>query len=93
MYRKAPISKAYEETGKGPISSRWVGINKGDDQHPNYRSRLCATDIKVDRREDLFAATPPLEAKRLLLSFAVTDAIGFRRWNVQGGMQIGFADL
>lgn len=44
------------------------------------RSRLVARDFKGgDRgRDDLFAATPPLEAKRLLLSRAAT-VVGGRR--------------
>ena len=33
-------------TGKNPISVRWVDINKGDDATPNYRSRLVARDIR-----------------------------------------------
>ena len=40
-------------------------------------SRLVAKEIKADRRLDLFAAAPPLEAKKLLFSFAVTEEIGF----------------
>ena len=32
-----------------------------------------AKEIKMDKREDLFAATPPLEAKKMLFSLAVTD--------------------
>eukprot|EP00434_Breviolum_minutum_P025627 symbB.v1.2.022644.t1/scaffold2018.1/size92264/4 len=27
-----PISECYQKTGKGPISSRWIDINKGDEQ-------------------------------------------------------------
>ena len=51
-----------------PIGCRWVDINKGDEDNPEYRSRLVAKEIKKDRNQDLFAATPPLEAKRLLFS-------------------------
>ena len=56
--------ECWEATGKGPIGVRWVDINKGDEDRPEYRSRLVAKELKTDKREDLFAATPPLEAAR-----------------------------
>ncbi len=47
--------------------------SKGDKDKPEYRRRLAAKEIKRDKREDLFAATPPSEAKRVLSSlFAST---------------------
>jgi len=74
VYRKVPISEAIRVTGKKPIGTRWVDVNKGDEVNPEYRSRLVAKEIKVSKREDLFAATPPLEAKKALFSLAVTKA-------------------
>ena len=53
-------------TGKAPVSVRWVDVNKGNPEEPEIRCRLVARDFKNKRykdREDLFAATPPLEAK------------------------------
>ncbi len=38
----------------------------GDKENPEHRCRIVATEIKKDERQDLFAATPPLEAKRTL---------------------------
>jgi hypothetical protein len=64
VYNKVPISKCWEATGKAPIGVRWVDVNKGDKIHPEYRSRLVAKEIKIDKREDLVAATPPLESKK-----------------------------
>ena len=78
----------FSDTGKDPIGARWVDINKGDKVHPELRSRLVAQEIKMNRREDLFAATPPLEAKKLLFSFAVTEGIGYVRGNRLGGMKL-----
>ena len=46
-----------------------MDVNKGDDVNPEYRSRLVAQEIKRDNREDLFAATPPLEAKKMLMQW------------------------
>lgn len=60
---------------KAPVSVRWVDVNKGTPEEPEIRCRLVARDFKNKRdkdREDLFAATPPLEAKRALFSRAVT---------------------
>ena len=50
------------------ISTRWIDQNKGDAAAPNYRARLVGREIKRDKRLDLFAATPPLESLRLILS-------------------------
>ena len=52
---------------------RWVDTNKGDDEHPEYRSRTVAEDLKVKRDPsmaaiDSFAPMPPLEMLKLLLS-------------------------
>ena len=47
--------------------------NKGDDVTPNVRARLVAKEIKADSRLDMFAATPPLEAKKFLFSRAATS--------------------
>ena len=60
VYTKAPLQECWE-----PIGTRWVDVNKGDKVHTEIRSRLVAQDIKTNKREDLFAATPPLEAKQL----------------------------
>lgn len=37
LYNKVPIRQCYEKTGKGPISVRWIDINKGDQNTPNYQ--------------------------------------------------------
>ncbi len=47
---------------------RWVDINKGDEANPDYRSRLVAKEFKTDVRPDLYAATPPSECLRLIVS-------------------------
>ena len=54
---------------------------------------MVAKEIETDKREDLFAATPPLEAKKLLMSLAVTEGIGYRRGNKKGGMKMDFIDV
>ena len=44
VYTKVPREESYERMGKAPISVKWVDVNKGDDQQPNYRSRLVARE-------------------------------------------------
>ena len=59
VYRKVPISECLRVTGKPPIGTRWIDINKGDEENPDYRSRLVAQELKRDKSLELFAATPP----------------------------------
>ena len=70
-----PRSKA-KSLGKKVITVRWIDINKGDAVDTNYRSRLVAREIKTDVRPDLFAATPPLEAMKLILSLLTSGNKG-----------------
>ena len=42
MYTKVPLQDAYHFTGKGPIGTKWVDVNKGDENEAEYRSRLVA---------------------------------------------------
>ena len=73
VYTKVPVVQCYERTGKKPMGVRWVIVNKGGDDNPNVCARLVAKEIKSDSRLDMFAATPPLEAKKFLLSRAATS--------------------
>ena len=54
---------------------------------------MVAKEIKTDKRLDLFAATPPLEAKKSLFSFAVTEGIGFQSGDRKGGKKINCVDI
>ena len=42
VYVKVPVRECLEKTGKKPIGVKWVDINKGDEERPEYRSRLVA---------------------------------------------------
>ena len=72
LYEKVPKSECYRKTGKAPITLRWIDINKGDHNSPNYRSRLVAREINTYKRDELFAATPPLEALKMITSMTAT---------------------
>ena len=58
------------------IKTRWIDINSGDDENPNYRSRLVGKEFNDGQMGGLFAGTPPLEALRFLVHEAATVRTG-----------------
>ena len=54
---------------------------------------MVAKEIKIDKREDLFAATPPLEALKSLFSMAVTEGVGYNKGKKINGMKLDFIDV
>ena len=83
VYCKVSIEECRSKTGKGPIGVRWIDINKGDEHHPNYRSRLVAKEFKTDINPELYAATPPSECLRLMISILAS----------QEGAEMMYADV
>ena len=59
-------------TGGKLIGTRWVDVNKGDSVNVDCRSRLVGREFNVGRDDALYAATPPLEALRIIVSDAAT---------------------
>ena len=76
VYDTVDLEECWRLTGRAPVTARWIDTNKGDDAKPKYRSRFVAREIRGlyggGDREDLFAATPPWEAVKMLLSDVVT---------------------
>ena len=70
VYKHSTLKECYLKTGKAPIETRWIDINKGDDENPSYRSRWVAKDFRRAWVETVFAATPNIESVRLLLASA-----------------------
>ena len=72
VWEVVPLAMCLTRTQKRPIKGRWVDINKGDDIMETYRSRYVAREIRDQHggahREGLFAAMPPLEALKILIS-------------------------
>ena len=66
-YVKVPTGECMKTIGKQPTSVRWIDINHGDAINPNYRSSLAAREVNNNKRDDLFAATPPLEVLKIIL--------------------------
>ena len=76
VWEVVPVAACMRKTQKKPIRGRWVDVNKGDGQMEVYRSRYVAMELKNQyggaTRDGLFAAMPPLEGMRLLLSYVAS---------------------
>ena len=46
VYEYATIAECRQKTGAGPVSTKWLDTNKGDDKSPNYRSRWVAEQFR-----------------------------------------------
>ena len=74
VWKKIPRRMA-KERGWRIIKSRWLDINKGDDANPKYRRRFVGKEFNDKAVDGLFAATPPLETLRLLMSWAASCGV------------------
>jgi hypothetical protein len=73
LFEETSIDESWEVTGKAPVDTKWVDVNKGSAEAPDIRCRLVARDFKPKGerdRCDLFAAMPPLEANKLMFRMA-----------------------
>jgi len=69
VYEYELRTAAMADEGGKFIGTRWVDHNKGTKENPEVRSRLVGQEFAAgDARDDLFAATPPLVASRMLVS-------------------------
>ena len=68
VFDKVPIAQCWERTGKARLKARWVDIDKGT----RYRSRWVAKQFKGSDSEEWFAAAPPIEALRALISHTMS---------------------
>ena len=97
MWRKVPRTEALRLQGKAPITVKWIDVNKGDDDNPNYRSRLVAREVRKPWEASIFAPTPPLEALRTIISLAATEIKGVvthdRRPNSIRRTQVSVVDI
>jgi hypothetical protein len=78
IWSEVQEEECWRVTGKAPVGVKWVDTKKGEG---DIRCRLVARDFKGKGdgdREDLFAATPPLESKRLLVSKAATKGGNYK---------------
>ena len=69
VYHHVPRRVAEGDREGKFIGVRWVDVNKGTKEVPRIRSRLVGQEFAHgERRDDLYAPTPPLAAARYLLS-------------------------
>ena len=74
FFKKMKVyTKVKREAWMSIISTKWIDTNKGDEKAPNLRARLVGCEYKKDKRDDLFAATPPLESLRMILSICASN--------------------
>ena len=74
VFERSTEEECVRMTGKMPTTTRWVDTDKGMDDQVLVRSRLVARDFKnkgESGRFDLYAAMPPIEAKRMIFRMAV----------------------
>ena len=79
VFEDSTEQECWDRTGAAPTSTRWVSVKKIlDSGEEIVRSRLVGRDFKdgSGTNEDLFAATPPLEALKLLLRASVVQGEG-----------------
>ena len=95
VWEPSSWEECVQQTGRPPITTKWVDVDKGRDGEVLVRSRLVARDFKTkgdDRGFDVFAATPPLEMKRLLFRMArVKGSVGGDEKN--GPVKLMFIDV
>jgi hypothetical protein len=87
VWKIVPLETCWQETGKKPIGTKWVDVNKGDRDNMQIRSRLVAKELRATATgpmDDVYSATPPYEAVRLLFSMAMTGGYG-RQGGPRGG--------
>ncbi len=94
VYEECDIEEAIRITGKPPIATKWIDVNKGNEKNFEVRCRWVAKQPKIHATEKSpFAATPPLETQKLLFSLAVTDGYGCDINNSKKGSKLDFIDI
>ena len=75
VFQGVTTDEALKDSDGKIVGCRWVNCNKGDLDNPDVRCRLVAQEVNHgDGPTDAFyAATPPLESKRLLFSQWATE--------------------
>lgn len=68
------VADCWANTGGPPIKVKRVDRTKGDSCKEVYRSRLVGKQFPTGENDEPFAATPPLEAMRMVISNATTGS-------------------
>ena len=89
VVQAVPLSQEMSDAEGKIISTRWITSNKGVANDPDVRCRLVAQEVAIgDSDPSFYAATPPLENKRLLFSQWATE-------RTRGGkaLKLSFVDI
>ena len=73
VYRYSTITDALRKIGKRPRRLKWIDTDKGGESNRMVRSRLVCTEVRPRGKEAIFAAAPPLESLRLLVSYLSSE--------------------
>ena len=93
VFTFVPLQDCWTITGKGPIGTRWVDVNKNDEAQPEYRSRCVAQEINRGNDDQVFAGTPPVEAKKASFSRVMSSFAGKRAPPKRGTKKLLFVDV
>ena len=66
LYDVVETAECWAKTGKPPVTTKWVRVNKGTSEVPDVRCRLVARDFKPKGerdRSEIFAAMPHLSPR------------------------------
>ena len=80
-----PREEAHRSGHGNIIRGRWLGINKGNSERPDYRSRFVGKEYNTGVDPALYAATPPLEALKFILGYAASHE--------HGGLHVMLSDV
>ena len=83
-----PLQQALDDPEGKIVGCRWVVSNKNDINDPDVRARLVAQEVSTHADTSFYAATPPLESKRMLLSDWAT-----RRTHEGKPLKLSFVDI
>ena len=76
-YDKVPVEQCWKSTEKGPINVRWVDVDKHTGEGTaKFRSRFAPCQYNNGVDETSFAATPPLESLKSVISHCAAGESG-----------------
>ena len=81
----APVSESFEKTGSGPIGTKWLDTNKGDDSNPCYRSRWVAQQFKRAWIKSVFFGDPELGGGAPIIGRCCCPTTGRKGFNDSSG--------
>ena len=78
VYEKVDERAAVGKYNVTPLDTKWVDTDKAFEVEPmQIRSRIVAREFKKRNRPDLYAGTPPLEARKPIIPNAASHSPEF----------------